>query len=1084
MAEPNQSRETIKESGRRIEVGRMYTSAEQPLFKERSIVAAKFLRDRLLEKEKWQRYDKGPESRSRFLNAIRLRLIDPTRPDSRDFPNLRNDIQEAFGSPENKDTKYQPEEALTGFYAAMRFGRSVKDIAAGKWPGRSWRNVRDIRFHQAPPKTPAPKEPQQPAIPQPPVGGPIIPTTPPPTGGQPPPSGQPPPQGYIIAVRLVITERNAPPVTNAPVSIDGNTQNTNNQGLATFRNVPAGMHTISAPANVTVGGSAHNFSRWSDDPSAGATRNYNVQRSDILAAYYVTGGPTGPGGRPGAPGPAHPPRGAGSGGAPPGGGGPAGPGPTTGGGGGTAPTGPGPAPTIPPTSGPNIRIWGLIEETYPNGHRPLPGARVRIVRRGGLGGFGRFFGRPHGNEIPSVDPSDPNSNGISGNDGKYDYRAWIDPNETPLIVNIVASRDQFEEHSEIWEIPNLIPRRRPIRSPMTGTIIGYEDVPSTTEQSKNFTLNPTGRARKSRPTREAVRGEFYQNFGWGSLPYIILFSLVLIALYWWLGPQLLGTFGLEFSPLFRWGGTIAILLFVILSYRSKQTWGILKPLLPFIILFVLVWGVLGLKHWSDLTNFDWYINRVDLLKIIGVPQDTINNMKDGIRNVLSFLQFKGAEPTKPEAKKIGGFEAIELKFGSKYNNFILPTLFARMDYSLPITVTNPNKFDTKLVVENFNIIDVFLNNRSDNRILCGSIGKGATVTGRIELGDVNPEGEEMTTIEFKGKTLNDLDEVPGPDGEKIDCKIALGKYKDPVPTNPMYPAKIKKSVPNDDECKEDKNTQPPIENDQVCKAILNDFYKRYSISAAAISTSADVEAKYIKSEGMCECTLNRYYNIMDNLCFMDNDKAKITLTSSYGFKVQGKGELILVKTEADRKLAPKPSITSSAGPLTVTTYFVSDVHVPEKTRTSIMFIQITNDGDGSAQINDIIIDYQKPPPKISGLTIEKCSPMPDKSKNVKIFISKDGTTISCPVKIIDATIVNSITGSYLTVPVIVDVDYTYSQTHSTTINVKKETIPEGVTDPDQIKELDANFKPLPYYCPNEKSETYGTTSALKIYDVK
>ncbi|MBI1978666.1 MAG: hypothetical protein HYS62_01230, partial [Candidatus Aenigmarchaeota archaeon] len=817
-----------------------------------------------------------------------------------------------------------------------------------------------------------------------------------------------------------------------------------------------------------------NFSNWQDDPGAGPSRQYNVQRSGILLGIYRSGGPT-PTPRPPTPSPTRGPTPTSrptSSPRPPTPGPNPSPGPTV---------GPSPSPTISPQS-PNIRIWGLIDESYPGGKRPLPGARVRIVRRGGLGGLGRFFGRPHGDEIPPFNPTDPNFNGVSGNDGKYDYRAWIDPNETPLIVNIVASRGQFEEKSEMIEIPNLRPRQKPIRSPITGAIIGYEDIPSTHEQNKNYALDPTGRARKSTPAREKIRGEFYTHFGWGGLLWAVATFAVLLWFYNDIIGRILTFFGLDDffllnSPLVRIGIPLAIALFVYFAYRAGGSWKVIKYVLPVAGVYFLIFYVIDLHTIGDLINFDWYLDKLDLLRWLGISQDTIDGMKDGVRNTLSFLQFKGAEPTKPEAKKIGGFEAMQFKFGSGQNDYLLPTLFARMDYTLPLTVTNPNKFDTNLVGKSFLIDEIFLKNGS-TLIMCGSTtatGKDAdgnpisVLKGKIELGDVNPEEEKVIVIDFMNKT-NCIDVVADARGYDAAEKEAA---------NPMFPVKVRIFMSEEDaenECKEELTKDPPVEKDQACVNVLNDFYTRYQIPESA--SSKDVSAKFVKSDSACECKINRYFNIMDELCFIDNNQAKASLRSNFGFSVQGKGEMILVKSDADRKLAPKPEITSSAGPLTVTTYFISDIHVPDKTETTRMFVQIANDGDGTAQIEDL-----RKTATPSGVTIGACVPTPNKAQNTKIPVNKDGITVSCPVAV-TADAIGSITGSYLTIPVIVDIDYTYQQTHSTTINVKKETIPDGVTDNDQIRELNRQFKPLPYYCPtknvNDTNDEFDTVP-LKIY---
>lgn len=135
-----------------------------------------------------------------------------------------------------------------------------------------------------------------------------------------------------------------------------------------------------------------------------------------------------------------------------------------------------------------------------------------------------------------------------------------------------------------------------------------------------------------------------------------------------------------------------------------------------------------------------------------------------------------------------------------------------------------------------------------------------------------------------------------------------------------------------------------------------------------------------------------------------------------------------------------------------------------------MFIQIENEGEGSATIRNMSINNKK----VSNLTqepaqldtskvkITSCAPNP-----IDLLIRKETISMICDVAI-DPSAGDIVTGGYRTLPVIVDVNYTYSQIHSTTLNVKKETIPEGVTDEEQKRELNRQFRFLPYYCPNKE----------------
>ncbi len=517
------------------------------------------------------------------------------------------------------------------------------------------------------------------------------------------------------------------------------------------------------------------------------------------------------------------------------------------------------------------------------------------------------------------------------------------------------------------------------------------------------------------------------------------------------------TKGVGRASFIQWGIPMAV--YLITYFTAKKEHGTRTVLIAILPLLLLIGGILlfvNLFTNGSLTNMETYLKPIDGLRLFGVPQDNIDDIKDGIRQMLSWLGFIGSKPSTPIAEKIGGFEAIQLKFGSKFNDFTLPTLFARLDYTLPVTVINPNKFDTKLVVRDFTLDDIFLLNKSTERILCGSAPSETTPnvqTGIINLRDINPEEEKIITIDFKGKSTNGISDTI------TDCRNVLN-YKN-RPPNSMFPATVLIPMSESDSIK-CKDT-----NEGACIEVLDKFYIDFGITSQA--TSTDVEARYLNNQGACECKVNRYHNILDNLCFFSNDNAEVTVTSNYSFVVQGTGELILVRTESDIKNAPDPKITSSAGPLTITTYFVSDAHVPQppsapKTRT--IFIQVNNDGEGTARISSLKINNDQP---FDGITVSNCSPNPN-----NIIIREQATTITCGVNIPSSV---ELTGPYKTIPIIVDVNYTYSQAHKTTIKVNKEFISDSVND-QQSQELDEAFKGLPYYCPGPRS----SLGALKIYD--
>ncbi len=536
------------------------------------------------------------------------------------------------------------------------------------------------------------------------------------------------------------------------------------------------------------------------------------------------------------------------------------------------------------------------------------------------------------------------------------------------------------------------------------------------------------------------------------LPNVIMGGIITILTYILIGIPLVNSIPIIRDAFILKWIVIPGIIFTIVTISSNQgRAGFGKT-----IAHSLIWTVIGILALAGLKFFttgaafdiDSYINSLNALRIVGVSQETIGKMQDGIRNTLSFLQFKAAEPAKPEAKKIGGFEAIRFKFGTRHNNYLFPTLFARMNYTFPVSVSNPNSFDTNLVVKDFALDEIYLKDGS-SRILCGSTQDGS---GKISLDDIAPEIEKTATIDFVNKA---------------DCREIWAKAvgQDPANATPMYPAKVKFFLAETEkkECQETAGG-----DDSFCVNILRNYYSNYFKGDATKSaTSNDVWARYIGSENMCECKINRYYNTLDDLCLFEKTAATITLKSNYNFNVQGKGELILVKNEQDIKLAPKPSITSSAGPLTITAYFVSDVHVFGQSgvgRTTKMFIDVKNDGAGAAGISNAKINGKGTPVDVGGITIERCSP-----ELSGLFIGSGETaTAVCDVRVeSDSSIV---TGAYKTIPVIVDMEYEYSQSHSASVGIKKEIIPEGVSGSDEV-ELKKRIEVLPYYCPPD----------LKIY---
>ncbi len=539
------------------------------------------------------------------------------------------------------------------------------------------------------------------------------------------------------------------------------------------------------------------------------------------------------------------------------------------------------------------------------------------------------------------------------------------------------------------------------------------------------------------------------------------------------------------SPTIRWG--IPIIVFFVITFitrRNIEDAGVVNGLGRTILWLTGIMGGIGLIFYvgnlfttGAFLNIETYLRPLDVLRVVGVPQETIDGMKQGIRSILSFLNIQAVQPLKPEVKKVGGFEAIQVKFGASVNSFKLPTMFARMDYLLPVTVTNPNKVDigTK-PVKSFTIDEVYIVNGSVDRVMCGTfesepiVRDGEVVpnpqpTGKTALGDIKPEEEKTLVVQFTGKAIQSGSLVGI--GNNINCAQIISSTRG-VPSKPLATAKNTEYIGDNIAVMNKINqcTQGLFE-DRICLNNVCLDYCRQSLAASnsryRVSNDLDEKSvRYLPNDYSCDCRYNNYYNIMDNLCFISGDKATVELRAKYDYTVEGKGDLIVVKTEADRKLAPKPQVTSSSGPLTVTTYFIPDVHSLEKPTSKVtLFIDVANGGKGSAEIKTL---------SIKGMSTDSCVPKP------KTFLdSQKSVTFVCDAADLTRDLI--IQGSFATIPLIVDMDYTYTEKFSTSASVEKKFIPEAIiVGSDEYSQLHTQFFSLPYYCERGLS-VYGLKSS-------
>ncbi len=532
------------------------------------------------------------------------------------------------------------------------------------------------------------------------------------------------------------------------------------------------------------------------------------------------------------------------------------------------------------------------------------------------------------------------------------------------------------------------------------------------------------------------------------------------------------TNGVGHASFIQWGVPLAMYLIGFNLTKKKGISGSVVGMLPIIFIGGIITLAYTLVSSGDAFQIETYLKVFDVLRLVGIPQHSIDTMKDGVRSTLGALAFNSAAPEKPQAKKIGGFEAIQVRFGTQSNNYQLPTLYARSEYTLPITVANPNKLETSAVVEDFRISDIVMYNGSSNRLLCG--GEMTCPAGSIsnisdgsakccadgvckpaekyvkKIGDIRPEDEQVLTVDFRGKTISD------PTGSKqVDCRFVLNSG--------LAPLDFKVPFENKDTGKTSQDCSITCGN--VGGAIVRSRNSNLHLTPLVDELDTSYYT-YHPVTNECGCRIKQYNNELDNLCHVENSRTTIELSSTYNFNVQGKGELILLKSYQDKKIAPRPAITSSAGPLTVTTYFVPDINsLDGKLQARNMFIDIRNDGDGTANILEFKINSkqltQSIPLDDSGkIIITKCSPDPQ-----KLLIDKDTATIICSIEMNADDLVKE--GNYKTIPAIIDMKYNYSELHSTSTPVKKVFIPAEVTSPEKIQELKNTYETLPYYCPSD-----------------
>ncbi|MEM7825200.1 MAG: hypothetical protein QXO27_04480, partial [Candidatus Aenigmatarchaeota archaeon] len=177
----------------------------------------------------------------------------------------------------------------------------------------------------------------------------------------------------------------------------------------------------------------------------------------------------------------------------------------------------------------------------------------------------------------------------------------------------------------------------------------------------------------------------------------------------------------------------------------------------------------------------------------------------------------------------------------------------------------------------------------------------------------------------------------------------------------------------------------------------------------------------------------------------------------YNFFVVGNGEFGFVQTEKDLKLLPKPKITTSAGPLSLTVYFLPSYVINEKDtgRDVRMFLNLKNDGSGDAEIKDISIVQNlqdNAQVKFETDSIESCLSELKSSGKIRVSAGESWGK-SCS---LGYPSVSGQTGPFATIPITVNMKYSYEEVISRTVRIKKITF-----DPNEGED----YSNVPGYCP-------------------
>lgn len=430
----------------------------------------------------------------------------------------------------------------------------------------------------------------------------------------------------------------------------------------------------------------------------------------------------------------------------------------------------------------------------------------------------------------------------------------------------------------------------------------------------------------------------------------------------------------------------------------------------------------------QLGNIDTYLNFLNGLRFVGVPDTTIDSMKSGIRGFLETLNFNLPIKQKPTPTVTNEFLAPKVKFGSKFRDFKLPTLFGGdpTGYSLPVLVSNPNIIENNVVIKDFDIDDLGVvqggtisqdaNAQAQidakEKLLCGRISETASP---YNIPALLPQSEQQMAIDFKQ------------DASCILQDNVLSSQTLSVDTEP--------------------------DGTRICSETCRVTHRTaYPQGAIEPYNSADsgmdklVQYKYTHDNKLCECWLNLpRSNEFKLLCEKDlfGETAKARIMTSYNMVSRGKGE-VRISTEDSLKLIPPLQTSQSLGPLQVSLFFVPDPATIKASATSVtvkMFFAVSNEGGGRAELNAWSSDGSK-----SGLVLKDSN---DRSLSMvtceKLFWEKlkylnkgEEREIPCDVPITPGTVTTYVTKTFT-----FEVRYKYVKEEYVALQINQATGEQG-----------------------------------------